>query len=63
MVIAVVVTSFVMVPVAIVLGVLVKCSLFCEGGKEGSGGGDASGSGGDDGAGFFSDGGGGQEKN
>ena len=47
----------------IVVGVLVKCSLFCEGGEEGSDGGDASDGGGGDGGGFASDGGGGQEKN
>ena len=59
-----VVTAFVMVAVVIVIGVLVKCSLFGEGGEEGSGGDDASGGGGGgDGGGFASDGGGGQEKN
>ena len=52
-----------MVAVVIVVGVLVKCSLFGDGGEEGSGG-DASGvGGGGDGGGFASVGGGGQEKN
>ena len=52
-----------MVAVVIVVGVLVKCLLFGDGGEEGSGG-DASGvGGGGDGGGFASVGGGGQEKN
>ena len=64
MVVGVVLTAFVMVGIVIVVGVLVKCSLFGEGGKEDSGGGDAcvGGRGGDSG-GFVSDGGCGQEKN
>ena len=45
MLVAVVVTDFLMVANVIVLGVLVQCSLFGDGGEEGSGG-DASGGGG-----------------
>ena len=59
MVVAVVVTAFVMMAVVKVVGVLVKCSLFGEGGEEGSGCGDVSGGGGGDGGVFARDGGGG----
>ena len=58
MLVAVVVTDFLMVENVVVLGVLVKCSLFGDGGDEGSGG-DASGGGGGcgDGGELASDGG------
>ena len=58
MVVVVLVTAFVMVAVVRVVGVLVKCLLFGEGGEEVSGGGDATVGGGDGGE-FASDGGGG----
>ena len=57
------VTAFVMVAVAIVVGMLVQCSLFGEDGEKGSGVCDAIGDNGGDGGGFASDVGGGQEKN
>ena len=65
MVIAVVVTSFVMVAFVIVLGVLFKCTLCGECGHEACGGGDADadGGGGADSSGFASGGAGGQKKN
>ena len=62
MVVALVVTAFIMEAVVIFVGVLVKCTLCGEGGEEGSGGDDA-GSGGGDGGGVAGGGGGGQEKN
>ena len=61
MVVAVVVTGFVMVAVVIVFGVQVKCPLCGEGGEEGGGGGNAGGGG--DSGGFASGGGGGPKKN
>ena len=58
MLVAVVVTAFLMVANVIVLGVLVKCSLFGDGGEEGSGGDASVGGGGcGDGGELASDGG------